>query len=121
MSLKKTLVLGASPNPERYGYKATAMLIEYKQPVLAFGIKPGNIEGQTIITELPKDHDLNTITLYVGPANQPPYYDYILNQKPVRVIFNPGTENPEFERQLTENGIEALRACTLVLLRTSQY
>lgn len=118
---KKTLVLGASPNPDRYGFKATAMLREYEHPVIPFGLKPGRIAGVDIVQELPNDIDLDTITLYLGPANQVPYYDYILKQKPKRVIFNPGTENPELQDKLKQIGVTPVIACTLVMLRTGQF
>jgi hypothetical protein len=119
--MKKTLVIGASPNPDRYGYKATVMLNEYHHLVVAFGLKKGKIESQEITNELPIDNDFDTVTLYLNPQNQEIYIDYILNLKPKRVLFNPGTENPKFEKMLLEIGIEALEACTLVLLRTGQY
>jgi uncharacterized protein len=118
---KKTLVLGASPNPDRYGFKATSMLQEYKHPVTPFGLKAGEIEGLQIVKELPADKDFDTVTLYLGPDNQKNYYDYVIGLHPKRVVFNPGTENPEFEKLLTEKGIEPIEACTLVLLRTGQY
>lgn len=118
---KKTLVLGASPNPTRYGYLATDMLNDYKHEVVPFGIKKGNINGQEIVNVLPQDDDFDTVTLYLGPDNQKEYYDYIVGLKPKRVVFNPGTENPELEQKLRENGIEPLEACTLVLLKTGQY
>ncbi|MCU0441042.1 MAG: CoA-binding protein [Bacteroidia bacterium] len=118
---KKTLVLGASPNPERYGFKATAMLNEYKHAVVAFGIKKGDVNGHPIVNELPTDSDFDTITLYLGPANQKEYYQYMVNQKPKRVVFNPGTENEELQTLLKQNGIEPVEACTLVMLRTGQY
>lgn len=119
--MKKTLVLGASPNPERYGFKATAMLNEYHHPVVPYGIKGGAIDVLNIVTELPQDKDFDTVTLYVGPQNQQPYYDYIINLHPKRVVFNPGTENESFEKMLIEKGIQPVEACTLVLLRTGQY
>ncbi|MBK8684274.1 MAG: CoA-binding protein [Bacteroidetes bacterium] len=65
--------------------------------------------------------DVDTITLYLGPQNQAPYYDYCLGLKPRRIIFNPGTENPEFQDMATQQGIVCLEACTLVLLSTGQY
>ena len=65
--------------------------------------------------------DLDTVTMYLNPENQKSYYDYIITQHPRRVIFNPGAENPEFEKKLNEKGIETLDACTLVLLSTGQY
>jgi predicted CoA-binding protein len=116
----RTLVMGATPNPERYSYKATAMLREYQHEVVAFGLRKGNI-GDVVITQLLPDDDIETITLYLGPANQIAYVDYILKMKPSRVIFNPGTENPEFQSKLKEYGIEPVEACTLVMLRTGQY
>jgi predicted CoA-binding protein len=118
---KKTLVLGASPNPARYGFLATKMLTEYKHEVVPFGIKKGNINGLEIVNELPHDTDFDTVTLYLGPANQVEYYDYLVGLKPKRVVFNPGTENPELEKKLLRSGIQPLEACTLVLLRTGQY
>jgi predicted CoA-binding protein len=119
--MKKTLVLGASENPERYGYKATQMLLEYGHEVIPFALKKGQIHQLHIVNQLPQNETIDTVTLYLNPKNQEGYRDYILSLKPRRVIFNPGTENPDFEKQLEENGIQALEACTLVLLRTGRF
>jgi predicted CoA-binding protein len=119
--LKKTLVLGATPNPERYSYMATSLLRSYKHEVVAFGLRQGTIGDVDITQILPEPESVHTITLYLGPQNQPPYIDAILKIKPKRVIFNPGTENPEFFKLLQLQGIEAIEACTLVMLRTGQY
>lgn len=113
--------MGATPDSSRYAYLATRMLNDYKHEVVPFGIKKGEINGQTIVNEPPQDSDFDTVTLYLGPRNQPQYYDYIIGLKPKRVIFNPGTENPEFEAMLEANKIEPIEACTLVMLRTGQY
>lgn len=118
---QKVLVMGASLNPERYSYMATNMLLDYGHEVMAFGLREGEIRNVWIHKELPKDPEVDTVTLYLGPANQTAYYDYILELNPKRVIFNPGTENPEFEERLKAKGIEPLRACTLVMLRTNQF
>jgi predicted CoA-binding protein len=120
-SMKKTLVLGASPNPERYGYKATQMLSDYGHPVLPYGIRKGSIGKVSILDSLPQDTDIDTVTLYLNPANQKPYEDYIVGLKPRRVIFNPGTENDTFEEKLRAAGIEPVEACTLVMLRCGQF
>ncbi|MBP1637727.1 MAG: hypothetical protein H6Q18_516, partial [Bacteroidetes bacterium] len=85
------------------------------------GLRPDIIFGRTIDTERKDYKSLDTVTLYIGAQRQPEYYDYIISLKPRRVIFNPGTENPEFVRLLGENGIESEVACTLVLLGTGQY
>jgi uncharacterized protein len=65
--------------------------------------------------------DIDTVTLYLNPTNQKPYYDYILSLKPKRIIFNPGTENTELERRAAIEGINVLESCTLVMLGTGQY
>ena len=119
--MKKTLVIGASENPERYSYKATSLLKDYKHEVVPFGPRKGSIQQIPIVTEFPTSTDFDTVTLYLNPTNQAGYIDKILDLKPKRVVFNPGTENPAFEEQLRANGIEALEACTLVLLHTNQY
>uniref|UniRef100_UPI00404A1A24 CoA-binding protein n=1 Tax=Flavobacterium sp. TaxID=239 RepID=UPI00404A1A24 len=121
MKNKKTLVLGASTNPERYAYKAIQMLLANEQSVLAIGQKPGTIENVTIQTKMIPLSQINTVTLYLNPLRQRDYYNYIINANPKRVIFNPGTENPEFYELLKLNNIEVEVACTLVLLATKQY
>lgn len=120
--MKKTLILGASSNPERYAYKATIKLAQHGHEVFPVGLRAGKIEGHEILTNNPLIKDVDTVTLYVGPQNQPVYYDYILNQiKPKRIIFNPGTENPELENLAKQQGIETETACTLVLLSLDSY
>lgn len=89
--------------------------------VAAVGLKAGEIDGIKIQTGFPQIENVDTVTLYVGPQNQQQYYDYIISLKPERVIFNPGTENPEFEEKIKKAGIEILEACTLVLLSTGNY
>lgn len=114
------VVVGASPNPERYAYKAANMLKLYGYRVWLFGVKKGVIDDMPIQQQWP-EADVETVTLYIGKDLQPQYYEQIIDLKPVRVIFNPGTENEIFEKQLEVNGILVVRACTLVMLRTGQY
>lgn len=119
--MKKTLIIGASNNPERYAYKAAERLLSYGHEIELLGIKSDIIFGKTIDVERIKYNNIDTVTLYVGPQRQPDYYDYVLSLKPKRVLFNPGTENQEFETLLRQNGIDVEEACTLVLLGTGQY
>jgi hypothetical protein len=117
----KTLVLGASENPARYAHAAARRLMQSGHEVELIGSRSGEIAGQSIQTGQPELRDVDTVTLYVGPRNQLPLIDYILNLKPRRIIFNPGTENPEFEAKARQAGIEPVEACTLVMLATKQY
>ena len=118
---KKTLVLGASLKPERYANMAMHRLVHYGHEVKAIGLRAGEVAGISIATETIPYSDIATVTLYLNAARQVPYYEYILSLKPARVIFNPGTENPEFYKILEENNIKSEVACTLVLLGTNQY
>ncbi|MGE5943649.1 MAG: CoA-binding protein [Flavobacteriales bacterium] len=118
---KKTLVIGASLNPSRYSYFVIQKLIAHGHEVVAIGKKKGEVAGVGIDTEILPYKDLDTVTLYLNPMNQKTYYDYIISLKPKRVIFNPGTENPELYKMLRENNIPFESACTLVLLSTNQY
>lgn len=121
MTSKKTLVLGASPNPDRYSFLAVNKLANYGHAVVPVGIKKGKILDIEIINEKPAVEDIDTVTLYLNPTNQVPYYDYILSLNPKRIIFNPGTENRELEEIARKKGIDILQACTLVMLSTGQY
>ena len=116
-----TLVLGASPNPERYSFLATNLLAEKGFEVYPFGVKKGVIGNHEILNEWPKGVNIDTVTLYIGPAGQTEYYEALLALAPRRIIFNPGTENPDLQALATAKGIEAITACTLVMLKTGQY
>ena len=118
---KKTVVLGASLNEERYSNMAVKKLVANNHPVTAIGNKEGIINETKIIKNNPFLADVDTITLYLNPDNQKPYYNYILSLNPKRIIFNPGTENTQLEKLAAEKGIKTMEACTLVLLSTNQY
>lgn len=118
---KKTVVIGASTNRDRYGYKATIALQRNDHETVAIGLREGEINGTPILLGKPFIKDVDTVTLYVGPDNQPDLYDYIISLKPNRVIFNPGTENRHFEKLLVKNNIEPVLACTLVMLSIGNY
>ena len=115
------MVLGASDNPARYSNIAINKLRRYDHPVVAIGRKAGKVCDISVETAQRKIEDLDTITLYLNPANQKQFYDYIIGLKPRRIIFNPGTENEELQEIAEKNGIEPVEACTLVLLSTGQY
>ncbi len=121
MASKKTLILGASTNSSRYSYMAACRLVIKGHQIINVGMKKGEVADQPI--ELPETihEDIHTITLYVGPENQKNLYDYVIKTKPKRIIFNPGSENPELEKLANENGIETIDACTLVMLSTNQF
>lgn len=117
----KVLVYGASTNPSRYAYIATELLVQHGHEVFLVGIKKGEVLGLTIQQDQPLLQDIDTVSLYVGPANQDGLIDYLQSINPRRVIFNPGTENPVLEEALLKRGIEVEEACTLVLLHTGQF
>ena len=120
-SPKKTLVVGASENPERYSYLATKLLVAHGHPVACIGLKPGHIDDTPIVTGEPVFTDIHTITLYVNPSAQHALIPYLVSLNPRRIIFNPGTENEAFTMVAKQKGIETMDACTLVLLNTGQY
>lgn len=121
MANKRTLIIGATPNSGRYAYLAANRLVKAGHEIINVGLKKGEVAGVPIEPAEDIHEDVDTITLYVGPQNQPPLYDYILNTHPKRIIFNPGTENNELRRMANEKGIETEYACTLVMLSTGQY
>lgn len=119
--MHKTLVVGASTNPGRYSNTAIRRLVDNNIETTAFGIHGGTVSGVEIKNKLGDFQNIDTVTLYLSPKNQEPYYQQIVDLHPRRVIFNPGTENPEFYKILEDAGIEVEVACTLVLLATGQY
>ena len=118
---KRTLVLGANTNEDRYGNIATKRLLKFGHEALPVGIRKGHIEGIPIDNDFKVYENVDTVTLYLNPGHQVQYYDYILSQKPKRIIFNPGTENDELVALAQEQGVETIEACTLVMLATGEF
>ncbi len=121
MNSKKTLVLGASDNPQRYSYKAITALLRKGHPVVAVGNRETSVLGVDITKQPPEAETIDTVTLYLNPRNQEPYYDSILKLRPKRIIFNPGTENRELARMADAENIEVVEGCTLVMLAAGSY
>lgn len=119
--MKRTVIIGASANTTRYSFLAAQRLKAYGHPVLLLGRRKGTIAGQEINVEPIHWENIDTVTLYINPNIQTLYYDYIVSLGPKRVIFNPGTENPDFENILAAKNIVPVEACTLVMLATGQY
>ncbi len=118
---KKTVVIGTSAKLDRYSNRAVRMLLKNNHAVIALGFENSMIEDIQIETDWKHYEDVDTISIYLNPQRQHEYYTYILDLKPKRIIFNPGTENPELEQLAFDNNIQPLEACTLVLLTTGQY
>lgn len=116
-----TLVLGASPNPVRFSHKAVKSLVRHDKKVVAVGFKKGLIAEEEIQVGQPHIENVHTVSIYIGSSRQTDYYDYILSLKPKRVIFNPGTINPEFMGRLQREGIEPVSECMLVMLNEEEY
>lgn len=116
-----TLVLGASPDPARYAYLAVARLAAHGHAVIAVGRRSGVVAGVPVLAAVPEGSDVDTVTLYLSPANQRAWHDAIIALRPRRVIFNPGAEDAAFARRLGAHGIEAVEGCTLVMLSAGTY
>jgi predicted CoA-binding protein len=121
--MKKTVIIGATPNTSRYAFMAAERLTEHQHEIVPVGIKKGEVFGKSIlpIREHPVVDEVHTITLYLGARHQPEYYDYLLGLKPARIIFNPGAENKEFRAMAEKQGIEVVEGCTLVMLSVGNF
>jgi hypothetical protein len=120
-STKKTLVIGASTNPSRFSNICLNTLVDNNIPALAIGLRTGEVAGIKIDTGKPQYEDVHTITLYLSPVNQKEYYNYIIDLNPSRIIFNPGTWNPELVKLCKNEGIEVVNNCTLMMISGDYY
>lgn len=115
-------ILGASDKPERYAYLAFQSLKRHGHTPLPVHPKLAEIEGTPVFSALAKvPGPVHTLTVYVSPAVSASMEAEILAFPAGRVIFNPGTENPDLEAKLQKKGVQTLEACTLVLLQTGQF
>ena len=118
---KPTLILGASAKPNRYSYEAVGRLKAKGHPVYLLAKRENEAHGEKIYAQPQELKNIHTVTMYLGARHQPEYYDYLINLKPKRIIFNPGAENQELVELCLQNGIEPEEACTLVLLSIGEY
>jgi uncharacterized protein len=119
--VKKTLVLGASPNPLRFSNKMVKSLIRQNIDVVPVGFRMGEIAGISILVGKPDIKNVHTVSLYIGSKRQPEYYKYIFSLKPKRIIFNPGTINEELMELAKENNIQVVTDCALVMVSSGKY
>lgn len=119
---KRVVVMGASNKPDRYSNKAVRLLREHGHEVIPVHPKLDEVEGLKVIHQLGEIVGaVDTLTLYVGPDASSAAAEAILQLRPGRVIFNPGSENPVLEARMRAADIAHEQACTLVLLRTAQF
>jgi predicted CoA-binding protein len=121
MDNMRVLIFGASTNPDRYAYKAMVLLVEKGHEVFLKGNKAVIALGLTVQVGTNNFDHIHTITLYVGPQNQQDLIEDLIQIKPERIIFNPGTENPKLYAEIEKLNIKVEEACTLVLLHTNQF
>ena len=112
----KILIIGASSNHQRYAYMATERLLEAKFELYLLAKQEGQVLGQKVVTEMPENGSIDTVTMYVGAKHQEEYFQKLIDLAPRRVIFNPGTENIALQDLLKSNGVDVQVNCTLVML-----
>ncbi len=120
--LETVAVLGASPKPDRYAYRAMQMLREHGHRAIPVNPAFDEILGDKCyrsIAEIPDTVD--TVTMYLGKQRSDPLIGEIVKAKPRRIIMNPGAENGDLAAKAEAAGIEVDYACTLVLLQTGGF
>lgn len=120
--MQTVVVLGASPKPGRFAYKALVKLKAAGYSVLPVHPKADSIEDIAVYSSLEAiDQPVDTVTLYVGPARLINQVDAVCALKPARVIFNPGTESDEIQQRFEQAGIESIVDCTLIMLDENRF
>jgi hypothetical protein len=119
------LIIGASDKQDRYSYKAMNLLAEHGHMPVLMHPKLKEIKGTPVYNSLEaivsEGLKIDTVTMYVNPSISAGLQKELVSLNPNRVIFNPGTENPELQKLLNDNQIATEDACTLVLLNTNQF
>jgi predicted CoA-binding protein len=115
-------VLGASPKPDRYAYRAMKMLADHGHRAVPVNPAFEEVLGEKCYRSIADVPDaLDTVTLYLGKQRSDPLIGEIVSAKPRRIIMNPGAENEDLAAEAEAAGIEVDYACTLVLLQTGAF
>jgi len=119
---QRVVVLGASPKPDRYAYKAMQTLRKHGYDAIPVNPAYEQILGSKCysrISEVPAPID--TVTVYLGKRRSDPLIEHVTNARPRRIILNPGAENDDLIRTARERGIEVIEGCTLVMLSIGTF
>ena len=119
---KTVAVLGASPKPDRYAYKAMKMLRDHGHRAIPVNPAFREVLGEPCFATLAEiSQPIDTVTMYLGKQRSDALVDEILAARPRRIIMNPGAENDDLAQKAAAAGIEVDYACTLVLLQTGAF
>lgn len=124
---KRVVVLGASAKAERYSNRAVRQLLAHGHEVVAVNPAQPQLYGLqalpslAAVSEAVGSGEVDTVSLYLASAQLPAQLAALLALKPRRVIFNPGTEQPEVAAALQAAGIEVIEGCTLVMLAADTF
>lgn len=122
MTKLSVAILGASSDPDRFSNKAFLLLKKHQYEIIPVNPKLNYLDDVPVFSSLDLIKiPIHTLTIYVNAEISKTLLPQIIRLKPHRVIFNPGSENLELEKQLVDAGIKVVNACTLVLLNTGQF
>lgn len=116
------VILGASPKAIRYANMAQHLLMAKGYQITPVHPMLSEIDGLAVVNKLADvPQPVHTLTLYVGSARLEEMVGEILQLRPQRVIFNPGTETQTLQQALEAQGCECVTGCTLVMLKTKVF
>jgi predicted CoA-binding protein len=122
LNSETVVVLGASPNSQRYSHRAVLELTDRGHHVIPIHAAADEVAGIPVVRELSLvETPVDTVTIYVRPSILRTMLEALVDLAPGRVIFNPGTEDQQLMQRLSTSGIQVVEACTLVLLNTGQF
>ncbi len=121
-SSETVAVIGASPKPDRYAFKAVELLQAYGHKPIPVNPAFEEVLGEKCYPNISAaPQPIETVTLYLRSARSNPLIDEILSIKPRRIIMNPGAENETLAEKARARDIEVIEGCTLVMLRTGTF
>ncbi len=116
------VILGASDKPNRFSYKAFQLLKEHNYKIALVSPNVKEVLGQPVVSDLDFIvKNVGTLTMYVNAQVSTNLLSKIINLKPKRIIFNPGSENTSIEPLLVKAGIQVVHGCTLVMLNSNTF
>ena len=116
------VIVGASDKEDRFSNKAMKALLQAGHTVFLIHPSLDIIDVHPVYRSLDDvSEPIHTITLYVNERLSSTLTESILKINPIRVVFNPGTENRLLETTLVQHGITVVEDCTLIMLRDGLF
>jgi len=112
----RVMIIGASTDPTKFGYKAVRAYLSQGHDVLPVNPRADTILGQTVYPDVAAvPGPIDRATLYLPPAVGLTVLDDLAARGDIPELWlNPGSESPELVAKAKQLNLNPIQACSII-------